>query len=554
MSKSIYKGFIKNINGDYILPITRAELVLDASGMPAFNSSAFVAEASTNGEGGRYGLVSPATLELINSLTTGTDGGSLGDIYANISILNTKLNHINSSLSVGDSILNFYTEQDNVISQTPIKFAGDGNVTVNAANNTINLGLSTINTDTLTVENDKILSGISVDRYGRVTNIISSNTLSGLSLVNCTVPSENIGNSDTSLVNKKYVADAINQISASALGALKFAGNVAEASIAQNYCKEINLNNYYKVSAKFSLSADYIHDASTIVNLDLGDTLIVSKNTSGDIKFTYIPSGDEEVTVLSVANGLNIEDSTYKYIIQNQTGEISLNFNSPFSVTNTGNFVSISLPQVSLSSDGYLSASDYSSFIASANKTIAYTPILKPTIEDGVIKTPGIYEIGTVTIGDVTETVYGKNNISTLELIGGNEPQLKFTETGSPDVTIKITGGNGIATSIVGNALNITSTNVVSNQDNHDKSKSTQYLNIEDNHKFSVVLGSRNGATINDGITDYREFATFQDAVIASALTFEAISYSLKDTTSPGENDPFRYGNQSLRDIINITI
>ena len=108
MSKSTYKGFIKNINGDYILPITRAELVLDASGMPAFNSSAFVAEASTNGEGGRYGLVSPATLELINSLTTGTDGGSLGDIYANISILNTKLNHINSGLSVGDSILNFY--------------------------------------------------------------------------------------------------------------------------------------------------------------------------------------------------------------------------------------------------------------------------------------------------------------------------------------------------------------------------------------------------------------------------------------------------------------
>jgi hypothetical protein len=303
------------------------------------------------------------------------------------------------------------------------------------------------------------------------------------------------------------------------------------------------------------LSADYIHDASETVNLDLGDTLIVYKN-EGFVKFTHIPSGDEEVTVLSIANGLKADEGTYKYIIENQTGLIGLNFNSPFSVTNTNNFVSISLPKVSVSNDGYLSSTDYNKFVASANKVIEYTSLLNPDVDDsGKITTPGFYKIGTLTIGADIKTVYGQNNISSLTLRNNNNiPELVFTETGVSDVVIKIAGGNGISASTNANTLTFTSTNAVNSQDNYDKSKKAQYLSIEDNHKFSVVLGTRSGDVINDGVTDYREFTTFQDAVIASALTFEEIGYSLEDSEHPGDNDPLRYGNQALRDKITVTI
>ena len=233
-----------------------------------------------------------------------------------------------------------------------------------------------------------------------------------------------------------------------------------------------------------------------------------------------------------------------------------MNFNSPFSVTNTNNFVSISLPKVSASNDGYLSSADYSKFVASATKVIEYTSLLNPDVDDsGKITTPGVYKIGTLTIGTDVKTIYGQNNISSLTLSNNNNiPELVFTETGVSDVVIKIDGGNGISASVINNTLTFTSTNTVNSQDNYDKSKKAQYLSIEDNHKFSVVLGTRNGSTINDGVTDYREFTTFQDAVIASALTFEEIGYSLKDSESPGDNDPFRYGNQALRDIITVTI
>lgn len=555
MSHTTYKGFIKNINGDYILPITRAELVLDASGMPAFSSSAFVAEASTNGEGGRYGLVSPATLELINSLTSGTDGGSLGDIYTNINKLSTKLNYINSGLSVGDTTLNFYTEGESV-QQNAIKFSSDSNITLNASDNTISVGLASIHENELTIEDGKILTGITVDKYGRVSELTSDNAVSNLTLSGCHVPTENIGEEETALVNKKYVVDAINQVNASVTGSLKFAGNIADANSAKELCVENNINKYYKVSSKFSLGSDYIHDASETVNLDLGDTLIVYKNASGTVKFTHIPSGDEEVTVLSIANGLKADEGTYKYIIENQTGLIGLNFNSPFSVTNTNNFVSISLPKVSASNDGYLSSADYSKFVASATKVIEYTSLLNPDVDSsGKITTPGVYKIGTLTIGTDTKTIYGQNNISSLTLSNNNNiPELIFTETGVSDVVIKIDGGNGISASAINNTLTFTSTNAVNQQYNSDKSKQAQYLSIEDNHKFSVVLGTRSGNTINDGVTDYREFTTFQDAVIASALTFEEIGYSLKDSESPGDNDPLRYGNQALRDIITVTI
>ena len=53
----ITKGFIKNWGGDTLLPITRAELVLDSLGQVAFSSGEF--EAGKNGS--KYGLISSKT-------------------------------------------------------------------------------------------------------------------------------------------------------------------------------------------------------------------------------------------------------------------------------------------------------------------------------------------------------------------------------------------------------------------------------------------------------------------------------------------------------------
>ena len=56
------KGFIKNSNGDIILPISRGELIIDAKGNIAFHSPVFRAEA-----GVRY------TQDEINAAREGDD-------------------------------------------------------------------------------------------------------------------------------------------------------------------------------------------------------------------------------------------------------------------------------------------------------------------------------------------------------------------------------------------------------------------------------------------------------------------------------------------------
>ena len=85
-----YKGLLQDFNGNKMLPITRAELVLDAAGNIALTSALFEA-----GQGGsKYGLISAADLAALKTVTGGNAGGqNLGDIY-------TKLNAINTSLKV----------------------------------------------------------------------------------------------------------------------------------------------------------------------------------------------------------------------------------------------------------------------------------------------------------------------------------------------------------------------------------------------------------------------------------------------------------------------
>jgi hypothetical protein len=44
MANNTYKGFVKDLSGKTLLPITRAELVLDSDGQIALRSSKFLAE------------------------------------------------------------------------------------------------------------------------------------------------------------------------------------------------------------------------------------------------------------------------------------------------------------------------------------------------------------------------------------------------------------------------------------------------------------------------------------------------------------------------------
>ena len=66
------KGFIKDWKGQRILPITRAELVLDQNGNPAFTSALFEAgHVNADGTVNQYGLISAAERALITGGSTG---------------------------------------------------------------------------------------------------------------------------------------------------------------------------------------------------------------------------------------------------------------------------------------------------------------------------------------------------------------------------------------------------------------------------------------------------------------------------------------------------
>ena len=63
-----------------------------------------------------------------------------------------------------------------------------------------------------------------------------------------------------------------------------------------------------------------------------------------------------------------------------------------------------------------------------------------------------------------------------------------------------------------------------------------------------------NGTSIIHGLTDYAEFADFRTVILAKGVLFDNITYSLKDTATPGQNDPYRYGNTALATAVNVTI
>lgn len=535
-----YKGFIKDWVGNKILPITRGELVLDSNGNIALQSDLFLAKD------GHPGLVTAAERAMINGSLSGEQ--NLLDIY-------NKLEYVNKGLQINGSSINFYNANGE---PTPINLKSDGNNKISLAvvDNIINLGLSELTQQD--VYYAKNIKNLTVDKYGRIINatsedltnedlpdIISNKAITNSQLSGCYTTE--VGNASTSLVNKEYVDAKFSAASGVAAGGLLFGGILNSSTLAEEKLIAIYNNHYFKVTGQFTLAKTNFYEPSDIlgdtVNLKIGDTLIVYKPIGNDYKFVYIPSADD-ITTISVrkANA----DNTITNILSYETGNVILKFSSLFDVINSSTgMASISLPVASSTSDGYLSKSDWIKFNSySTTLGTSYTG----EFESGA----GVYKIGTLTIGEDSKILYGKNNISTLSLLGTINPTLKFTETGQLDTEITLKGSSGIQIQKNDNNIEIISILDIAQQIVPDTDRTVEYFNIDSNYKLQAVIGTIDvDGSVIDGLTDYQEFVNLRTAVLTNTSIFETINYSLNDPINESE---YRYGNDKLKTAINITI
>lgn len=540
---AITKGFIKDWKGQRILPITRAELVLDQDGNPAFTSKYFEAGYEhPDGTINAYGLISAAERALI---TGGNTGQGISDIY-------TKLDQINTGLKFNNTALNFYDANDNA---TPIKIGSVGDGAINIALNDDNgVNLSLVDLKVANTIAGQIIKSITVDNFGRVVSVSGGtltneeipDTLTGKTLVNgildrCTV--DTVQDATNAIPNKAYVDQKFAQTIDKAIGALKFGGPLRDATTANNaLTNQDSWDNYYKVVETFNIAASDIYEYSgseDSISVKEGDTLIIyaSSSTASRAKFVHIPSGDD-ITTITVRGDDNTENT-----LTNAIGHVSLRFSSPFKVVKDDlNGAYISLFAASGSNNGYLSASDYTKF-SSYGESLKVSYSGQFTEENA---NSGLYKIGTLTIGGVATDVIAKNNISALQLNNGatNEynPILKFTETGVNDVSITFAGLDGIVVRKTGDSVEFKALNEVN-------SDSTNYLEIESGYTFKVKKGSVIDNEVVDGLTDYREFAEFRSNVLVNGVQFEEVSNSLKDTSGT-----YYYGSQTLKTVIAVTI
>lgn len=531
---AITKGFIKDWSGNRILPITRAELVLDQDGNPAFTSKYFEAGYEhPDGTINAYGLISAAERALI---TGGSTGQGISDIY-------TKLDQINTGLYFNNTALNFYDADDNA---TPIKIGSVGDGAINIALNNNEVNLSLVDLQAANTIAGQIIKNITVDNFGRVVSVSGGaltneeipDTLTGKTLDGCKV--NTVPNVTNAIPNKAYVDQKFTQTIDKAIGALKFGGPLRDAITANNALTNKDAwNNYYKVVETFNIAASDVFEYpgnESSVSVKKGDTLIIysSSDTASRAQFVHIPSGDD-VTSITVKR----DDETGNTFI----GNVSLKFSSLFQVVEDSlNGAYISLSPASGSNDGYLSASDYTKFSSYGESLkVSYSGLF--TEENA---NSGLYKIGTLTIGGVATDVIAKNNISALQLNNGatNEynPILKFTETGVNDVSITFAGLDGIVVRKNGDSVEFKALNEVN-------ADSTNYLEIESGYKFKVKKGSVVDNEVVDGLTDYREFAEFRSNVLVNGVQFEEVSNSLKDTSGT-----YYYGSQTLKTVIALTI
>lgn len=554
METNVYKGFIQDWSGKKMLPITRAELVLDSKGNVALTSDEFLAKD------GHPGLVTAAERLVINSIT-GTGGAldNIADVY-------TKLDYINEGFQVNGQTLKFYNSTDG--SRTPINLTADANSGLNLgiSQNTISVSLAELNTAGTTV--DQIVKSIKVDKYGRVTEVVGGAlldseipaTLSNKTLVSgvlqgCTTDEVAIPDNALAIVNKAYVDKKVADIAITVTGGLKWGGSLSTAdSLEKVLTTEADWHKYFKVTREFAIKVTDLYDSTGItgstIQAKVGDTLIVHADESTTTRATvvHVPSGDD-ITTISVKRG---DETTPTY--DSHIGNVVFKFNEVFNVTNTSgsDTVQISLLPATDKQDGYLTKEDWVKFNSySSNLATVYT---------GEFQTgEGVYKIGNLNIGGVDNFIYGKTNISALSLENGEtsgdrqayNPILKFTETGAVDTNIQLKGDKGVNIKKNGDVVEFYAANEsIAQESPLQSSNKINYITIEDGYKFGVQLGAMNndGTIRQDGLVDFRQMLSIIGGL---TINFETIENSLLGDTV---GDEYRYGNVKLKDAVNITI
>lgn len=534
---STKKGFIKNLSGDKILPITRGELVLDKDGKIALTSEYFEAGVNKND----YGLISAKDLA---KLKGNGSGQSLGDIY-------NKLSYINGGIKVGESVLNFYNTDNNTITQTPIVFAGDGTgITVTtAAENTIKIALKELTTPVQPIKGG-LVRDITVDAYGRVTAVGSGTlsdddiptNLSDKVLSGCTVttdPEQNF-----SIVNKQYVDTAINRVTGIATGSLKFGGTVGKQSTnLSDLLVESNDYKYYKVSETLeNISTALLYDSAGLpiinstVTLKPGDTLIVYPVTPTERKFMVVPSADDHT--VHIHYGANVQAN-------NITSPLNVYFAEYFANVQQTEGVKIELNRADSTHSGYLHKDDFARFDTYVSTThVQYAG--EPSVTDSTRK----YKLGTLTLDQTPYEIYGLQYNSSLSLYTeGDTVGLNFEENGvSTKIPVK---GQGLTVNTE-TADGVTSLKLGV----HLTTDTGKYLEASGNKvnaKLATFKVEEGEIKSTDGLVNV---ATATDIALtyvnaAQSASYEYIDNSLSNTDSTYD---YYYGSEQLRLAVGIDI
>ena len=546
------KGFIKDYQGNILLPITRGELILDSAGQMALTSSLFEAGATLNGVVNNYGLIGAKELQMLKG---GGEGQSVSDVYK-------KLGYINNGIKVGSNVLNFYDDDK----ATPISFAAGEGIVVGTANNVITAALAEITvTNTDSAKTNHVVKSVTVDKYGRVTEVknglltnaeipaeLTGKTLVNAVLNNATTHADLTASSSASAVaNKKYVDDKFDQVNQVATGALHFKGSLSNPTDAQNALVDVNENAYYKVTKGFTLSASLVqHNTQTEnadgkIQVDKGDTLIVLL-VDGSYKFVHVPAGDDITTISVKKDGVTYDG--WGPFMDN----VTFNYNAPLSVSVTGQQIDISIPAANNITNGYLSSTDYTTIMN------AVTNLGKTKYTETVTSTSaGAYKLGTITVGTQNYDVHGQNNISAFSLEQNNSsntnPILKFVESGVSATTVQIAieGSDGIKAEKSGNNIKLTAVNTIDGE-------STHYLETN-GHVFGVKFGSGTSSNFTEGLvkySDYIETKENADSAVSILLKSQSIilTNSLLTGATGSDSKTYKYGNPALVEAITLTI
>lgn len=528
MATTNYKGFIKDVENNTILPFTRGELVLDKDGKVALTSKYFVAGQINEGITNEYGLVSAAERAgLLQLLGNPEQGDQPAQQPSSVTELQQALMAINSSLHINSNIaLPFYTYTNGMLSGNTYNIADSSTISVGIDDGTISFNLAEITQSTSPGGN--IVTGVTVDDYGRVTGITKTSDLSG-----CFVTT--VGSDANVVVNKQYVDEKCSTAVGVATGALRFVNSLTsgDKDFISSILNDASEGSYYKVAEPFEIDGNLFEPTYPNKHqVHIGDTLIVHHDSQSNRKFILIPSGDDVPTTITFTDGT-------KSVIAGQ-GATTVKFASPFAIKNDiDGQIDVSLPYASSQSAGIIDSQTFDLISAATSKTMTYVPTVNNT-------DAGYYELGQIKFGDSTSqgtSIYGKDTTYALSL--GNDSTITLSNNVNPNDkdTIAIVGNGGIS---VNNSQDNSKVQIGINLGTNNK-----YLKVADDGTLQAIISSVENQVLSDGLIDTK---LFQEGFAIVAF-YETIDHSL-NTGNPqapsGKN--YKYGGSDLIKAITVTI